>query len=94
MQLWENLGCLPEKLVMGMAFYGRTFTLADDQNHAIDSPIKTGSEGGTQGIYTQSAGFLAYYELCVQFKNNSWTKEWDPIGMCPYMYEGIYVYND
>ncbi|VVC32260.1 Chitinase II,Glycoside hydrolase, chitinase active site,Glycoside hydrolase superfamily,Glycoside [Cinara cedri] len=90
MQLWENLGCPAYKLIMGMPFYGRSYTLINDNSHAIGTPIKPGSEGGTAGTYTQEAGSLAYYEICKDLQRNGggWTPMWDPIGLCPYMYKG------
>ena len=54
-------GGSPDKLVLGVPFYGRTFTLADRNLHKIGSPsIGT----GLQGPYTQSDGFLGYNEVC------------------------------
>ena len=44
-----------------MALYGRTFTLADPNNHRLGAPC-TGP--GKAGTYTRSAGFLAYFEIC------------------------------
>ena len=49
------------KLALGMALYGRTFTLADPNNHRLGAPC-TGP--GKAGTYTRSAGFLAYFEIC------------------------------
>lgn len=92
MQLWVNLGCSPDKLVMGMPFYGRSFTVINNQSHSINSPVKPGSVGGEPGTYTREAGFLAYYEICMnlQCEKNAWTEMWDSVGLCPYMYKGIF----
>ncbi|VVC32262.1 Hypothetical protein CINCED_3A021700 [Cinara cedri] len=90
MQLWVDLGCPQEKLVMGMAFYGRSFTLCDNKTHDVDSPVNVQAGGGIAGPYTQNVGFLSYYEICMDLncKQNSWTEMWDPVGLCPYMYKG------
>ena len=32
-QLWVDYGCQPDKLVIGTAFYGKTFILSDKNSH-------------------------------------------------------------
>ncbi|CAH3170043.1 unnamed protein product [Porites lobata] len=49
------------KIALGMALYGRTFTLADPNNHRLGAPC-TGP--GKAGTYTRSTGFFAYFEIC------------------------------
>ena len=54
-------GASPDKLVLGVQFAGKTFTLADRNLHEIGSA----SNGtGLQGPYTQEDGFFAYSEVC------------------------------
>ena len=56
-----ELGASPDKLVLGVPFYGNTFTLADRNLHEIGSA----SNGtGLKGPYTQKFNFLGYNEVC------------------------------
>lgn len=43
-----------------MPTYGRSFTLADKKNYTVNVASRG---GGTAGVYTREAGFLAYYEV-------------------------------
>ncbi|XP_032517389.2 mucin-2 [Danaus plexippus] len=56
----EN-GADPEKLVLGIPTYGRSYTLFNADAVEIGSP----ADGpGEQGVATREKGYLAYYEIC------------------------------
>nr|BAV14504.1 chitinase [Lymnaea stagnalis] len=57
---WVSLGCPPEKLVIGLITYGRSFTLSDPNVSGLKAPV-TGP--GQPGMYTGEAGFLSFYEV-------------------------------
>ncbi len=81
---WIELGAQPEKLVLGLAMYGRTFTLKTKKNTALDAPSKS---AGKSGPFTQADGFLSYFEICNLMKREGWTKEWNDEQKIPYAYK-------
>ncbi|XP_060087398.1 chitotriosidase-1-like [Heteronotia binoei] len=81
-QYWKSKGAPPEKIVLGMPLYGRTFTLSSSQA-GPNAPV---SGPGTPGIFTREAGFLAYYEVCT-FIQGATTKV-IPEQKVPYSFKG------
>ena len=64
MNRWIAHGAARDKLLLGIPFYGRTFTvLSPSQTNMGD--LDTGLGGA--GIYTQERGFLSYYEVTRTF---------------------------
>ncbi|KAA0203418.1 hypothetical protein HAZT_HAZT011228 [Hyalella azteca] len=90
LQLWVDEGCPKDKLIVGVPFYGRSFTLGSKDNTDLRAGIKKWEGGGKPGPYTGAKGFLAYYEICplVSDANSGWTKKFDDVGKCPYAYAG------
>ncbi|XP_076349223.1 endochitinase-like [Tachypleus tridentatus] len=86
LNLWVELGAPKHKLIVGVPFYGRTYTLGSKDNTKLRAPVKKWEGGGLPGPYTNASGFLAYYEICEHIQDKEWTKEFDDIGKCPYAY--------
>ncbi|XP_067009873.2 probable chitinase 2 [Anabrus simplex] len=62
-------GAPKEKLVVGIPFYARTFTLSTE-NNGEGAPAQG---PGRAGPISQEAGYLTYYELCMQQEDENWT---------------------
>jgi GH18 family chitinase len=58
--IWETGGATRDKLIIGMATYGRGFTLTDPGDNGLFASVSGASVADT---YTQEAGFMAYYEV-------------------------------
>lgn len=57
---WLDKGASPDKLVVAVPAYGRSFTLINTQNTSIGAPANT---SGLAGPFTREPGVLAYYEV-------------------------------
>lgn len=84
-EAWLARGLSPEKLVLGMGVYGRTFTLSNQANNRVGAPV---SNAGHQGPYTMEAGMMGYNEICEKILQGGWTEVWDEKQQVPYMYKG------
>jgi len=82
---WVSNGASKNKLVIGLATYGRCFTL---QNPAVNG-FRAPARGPCQaGAFTREAGFLSYYEICDMLKNGNTRAEYDTRTEAPYCYLG------
>jgi chitinase len=80
---WLNNGCPKEKLVIGLANYGRVFKVKD-QSKTEPGSLNNGT--GTAGKYTREAGFLSYYEICEKLNKEGWKRYWSLEQKVPYAY--------
>lgn len=83
-KLWERMGAPKSKLVVGLATYGRSFTLASASQHGMNAPS---SGGGKAGEFTRESGFLAFYEICDMLKQGA-SYYWDEEQAVPYAVHG------
>lgn len=69
-----KLGASPEKIVLGIPFYGRTFITEFEGNFGDAS-----NDIGFMGPYTRENGFMGYNEVCDLLSNRTsqWTKSYD-----------------
>lgn len=81
---WANAGVPKSKLAVGLGFYGRTWTLSDQNNHGVGAPA---NGPGTAGTFTREGGILGYYEACALLKSGA-KREWDGTAKVPYLVSG------
>nr|CAD7569858.1 unnamed protein product [Timema californicum] len=77
-------GASREKIIVGIPFYGRSFSLVNASMSWPSAPVKG---FGLEGKYTQEQGFLAYFEVLELLEDNHWRKETDDVGS-PYIVKG------
>jgi chitinase len=75
----------PEKLVLGVSSYGRSFKLREgfESCPLTDTPV---SGVGTAGKYTREDGSLAYFEVCEKLLVEKWKYVWNDQQKVPFMY--------
>ena len=75
---WVSKGADRAKLVVGVPFYGRSFTLTSvNQNEPGDASIRPGAPGE----YTNEEGFLSYFEICSKIRSEpGWKTKRDSDG--------------
>ncbi|TMW40262.1 hypothetical protein DOY81_014658, partial [Sarcophaga bullata] len=78
---WLQQGAPAEKLILGLAFYGRTFALSNLQQITVGAP-STGP--GIPGPYTREGGFMGYNEICSLEK--SWNYKYSSEHEVPFIY--------
>ncbi|CAG2174143.1 unnamed protein product [Oppiella nova] len=83
-KMWERMGAPKDKIVVGLATYGRSFTLTNPSNNGMNAPT---SGGGKAGEFSRESGFLAFYEICEMMKNGA-TYIWDDEQKVPYLVDG------
>ena len=81
---WLKSGAPANKIVVGLAAYGRSFTLKNSSQH---TPGSLTIGGGNPGPFTKEGGFLSYYEICENLKAG-WTRHFDKTTLVPYAFNG------
>ncbi|XP_034175327.2 uncharacterized protein LOC117602013 [Osmia lignaria lignaria] len=82
-----NKGASPEKIILGIPTYGRSYTLFNQDATELGSP----ADGpGVKGDSTREKGYLAYFEIC---ESQAQSDEWEvvqpnPKAMGPYAFKG------
>lgn len=72
-QLLKREGADMKKIIVGVPFYGQSFTLTENIMRLVGEGTATRGPG-KPGEYTKQPGMLAYYEICDRIKNKGWRK--------------------
>lgn len=82
-----------DKLILGLAFYGRSFRLHTgfESCPITETPAL---EGAKQGDYTREKGFLAYYEVCEKLQTKNWRYIWNEEQAVPFSYSNEAITNE
>lgn len=84
-RLFLTLGVPLEKLILGIPYYGRSFTLKNKKERRFGAKT-IGS--GKPGMSTREQGFLSYgFEICKYVKEEKWTRGWSKSQRVPYAYK-------
>ncbi|KAK7113238.1 hypothetical protein V1264_012567 [Littorina saxatilis] len=81
---WVQKGATPSKLNIGVATFGRSFTLSNPSQNSLGA---TARQAGKAGQFTRENGFLAYYEIC-QMKQTGGQAHDDPEQFVRYVTKG------
>ncbi|XP_072017917.1 chitotriosidase-1-like [Amphiura filiformis] len=63
---WIKRGCPPKKLIVGLALYGRAWTVYPDSGSCTINDYAP--EPSSPGPYTGEDGFWGYFEICTKLK--------------------------
>lgn len=76
MKLLVAMGAEKEKLILGIPFYGQSFTLSHKSKEHGFGSASLGP--GKEGEFTLQAGMLAYSEICHNLRKPKWKTGTDP----------------
>lgn len=80
--IYMNFGVPPEKIVLGMATYGRSFASAESAS--VGAPAKG---NGPKGRCTDAPGMLSYFEIKELIDAGKLKTSWDDNALVPYGYD-------
>lgn len=83
-EMWIKGGFPADKIVLGLATYGRSFKIQNVQDHGLGAAV---TSGGEKGQFTEEFGFMAYYEICHKVRRGMKVSKKNK-AFSPYGYQG------
>lgn len=83
--MWLANGASKDKLLMGLPFYSRTFTLSVQENHQLGAAARG---PGTVYGYSKEPGVVMYRDVCAMLDTKLWSFEVDDKEMSALAYNG------
>jgi chitinase len=82
-----------DKLVMGLATYGRGWTLPST---SLPNSIPSPAEGPSPAQpFTLAEGTAAYFEICKLIEKDNFTESFDDVQKCPFIFkDGVWIGYD
>ncbi len=69
---WIKKGILPEKIVLVVPLFGRSWTLPTQTTSTTPPTFAVGP--GAPGRFVKVEGYMAYYEICYAVRHQGWTE--------------------
>lgn len=82
---WIQQGVNPQKLFLGLGFYGQTFTLTNNNNNGVGAPARA---AGNPGTLSDQPGLMMQLEICDEFRKGGWTVRYDTVQEAPFAFKG------
>lgn len=82
---WIANGASPQKLFLGLGFYGQTFTLTKTANNGVGALTVA---AGSAGPLSLQSGLMMYSEICAELNGGGWTQMYDTARESPYAFKG------
>jgi len=80
-------GAKPEKTILGVPLYGRSFLLKNSAHNHMGDAARANAFAGP---ITREEGFLGYNEICKELvaPGSNWSVVWEKCHQAPYMFKG------
>ncbi|MDI3474302.1 MAG: chitinase [Thermococcaceae archaeon] len=93
---WYTSRIPPEKVVLGLPFYGRSFANVPLVNHGLFQPYN-GTPDGTWGSAAETHGVMDYWDIADRVDSGTYQEFWDNYSLVPWAYSeklGIFITYD
>lgn len=83
---WSKAALQKNQLIVGIATYGRSYTLDNQNNYGLDQSLKKSHPLGYGANFTKTAGYMSYIETCRRVVYFHWPRQWVNFAATPYIH--------